>query len=130
METLFNKYITKQEGKDIEEIVKLQRRKGPYISSDNLGDKYLQSLLINESLISLRLQKQIKLTTKLNRYYNIGLEFIKIWGKDNSEVNNIVPDPLNQWLIVSRILYLTLAKVALDLLSILVISSIYKRAFS
>lgn len=101
METLFNEYITKQEGKDIKEVVKLWYRKVPLISSDNLGNKYSQSLLINKSLTSLRLQKRIKLTTKLNRYYNIGLKFIKIWGKDNSKVNNVVLDPLNQQLIVS-----------------------------
>ena len=55
METLFNKYITKQEGKDIKDVVKLWRRKVPLISSDDLGNKYLQSLLINKSLTFLRL---------------------------------------------------------------------------
>ena len=95
METLFNEYITKQEGKDIKEIVKLWCRKVPYTSSDNLGDKYSQSLLINKSLTSLRSQKQIKLTTKLNRYYNAGLKFIKICNKNGNKVNNIVLDPLN-----------------------------------
>ena len=100
METLFNEYITKQEGIDIKEIVKLRRRKVLYTSSNNLGNKYLQSLLINKSLTSLRSQKRIKLTTELNRYYNAGLKFIKIWGKDDSKVNDVVPDPLNWQLIV------------------------------
>jgi len=90
----------------------------------------LQSLLIDKSLTSLRSQKRIKLTTELDRYYDAGLEFIKIWGKDDSEVNNVVPDSLNWWLTVGQILYLTLAKVALDLFSIPVISSAYERAFS
>ena len=130
IKTLFDEYITEQEGKDIKEIVELRRRKVPHISGDDSGDEYLQSLLIDKSLTSLRSQKRIKLTTELDRYYDAGLEFIKIWGKDDSEVNNVVPDSLNWWLTVGQILYLTLAKVALDLFSIPVISSAYERAFS
>ncbi len=100
IETLFNEYITEQESEDIKEIIKLQCRKVPYTSSNNSGNKYSQSLLIDKSFTSLYSQKRIKLTTKLNRYYNTGLKFIKIQGKDNSKVNNIIPDPLNQQLIV------------------------------
>jgi len=40
METLFNEYITKQEGEDIKEIVKLRHRKVPHTSSNDLGDEY------------------------------------------------------------------------------------------
>jgi hypothetical protein len=81
METLFNKYITEQEGEDIKETVKRRRRKVPYISSDDSGDKYSQSLLIDESLTSLYSQKRIKLITKLDCYYNAGFEFIRFGTK-------------------------------------------------
>ena len=95
METVFDDYINKQVGEEDKEVVKPRRRKVPYISSDNLGDKYLQSLLVNKNLTSLRSQKRIKLTTKLNCYYNAGLELIKIRNKNGSKVSDVVPDPLN-----------------------------------
>jgi len=41
MEIVFDNYINKQVGKKDEEVVKLRRRKVPYISGDDLGNKYL-----------------------------------------------------------------------------------------
>jgi len=45
-------------------------------------------------------------------------------------VSDVVPDPLNWWLTTGRILYPTLAKIALDLFSIPAMSSACERAFS
>ena len=101
METLFNKYITEQEGEDIKEIVKLQHKKVPHISGNNLGNEYLQFLLINKSFTSSCSQKQIKLIIKFNHYYNASLKFIKIQGKDNNKVNDIILDSFNWWLTIS-----------------------------
>jgi len=64
-------------------------------SSDDSSDEYPQSLLVNEDLISLRSQKRIKLTMELNRYYDAGLKLVKIYNKNGSKVNDVVPDPLN-----------------------------------
>ena len=41
METVFNNYINKQVGKEDKEVVKPRYRKVPYISSNDLGNKYL-----------------------------------------------------------------------------------------
>ena len=95
MEIVFNNYINMQVDKEDKEVVKLRRKKIPYISSDNLGNKYSQSLLVDEDLTSLRSQKRIKLTTELNRYYDVGLKFIKIRNKNGSKVNDVLLDPLN-----------------------------------
>jgi hAT family C-terminal dimerisation region len=130
MEIVFNNYINEQVDKEDKEVVKLRRRKVPCISGDDSGNEYSQSLLVDEDLTSLRSQKRIKLTTELNRYYDAGLEFIKIRDKNGSEVNDVLPDPLNWWLITGRVLYLILAKIALDLFSIPAMSSACERAFS
>ena len=100
METVFNNYINEQVDEEDEEVVELQHRKVPCISSNDLGDEYSQFLLVDEDLTSSYSQKQIKLTTKLNCYYNAGLELIKIRDKNGNEVNNVLPDPLNWWLII------------------------------
>jgi hypothetical protein len=54
MEIVFNNYINKQADKEDKEVVKLRRRKVPYISGDDLGDEYSQSLLVDKDLTSLR----------------------------------------------------------------------------
>jgi len=100
MEIVFGNYVNKQADKEDKEVVKLQHRKVPCISGDNSGNEYSQSLLVDENLTSLRSQKWIKLTTKLNRYYDAGLEFIKICDKNGNKVNNVVLDPLNWWLTI------------------------------
>jgi len=130
METVFDDYVNEQVDEEDEEVVKLRRRKVPCISGDDLGDEYSQSLLVDEDLTSSRSQKRIKLTTKLNCYYDAGLKFIKIRNKNGNEVNDVVLDPLNWWLTTGRVLYPILAKIALDLFSIPAMSSAYKRAFS
>ena len=53
METVFNDYINKQVGEE-NKVVKPWRRK-VLLSSDDLGNKYLQSLLVNKMFTSLRL---------------------------------------------------------------------------
>ena len=59
----------------------------------------MQLLVIDKSLISFRCsQKRIKLASELNCYYNVGLKLIKIHTNDGNEVNNIIPNPLTQWL--------------------------------
>ena len=130
METVFDDYINEQVDEEDEEVVELRRRKVPCISGDDSGDEYSQSLLVDEDLTSSRSQKRIKLTTELNRYYDAGLEFIKIRDKNGSEVNDVLPDPLNWWLTTGRVLYPILAKIALDLFSIPAMSSACERAFS
>jgi len=95
METVFNDYINEQVNKEDEEVVKLRRRKVPYISGDNSGNKYSQSLLVDKDLTFLRSQKQIKLTTEFNRYYDAGFKLIKIRDKNGSKVNDVLLDPLN-----------------------------------
>jgi len=95
METVFNDYINEQVDKEDEEVIKLQCRKVPCTPSDDSGNKYSQSLLVNKDFTSSRSQKQIKLTTELNYYYNASLKFIKIRDKNGSEVNDVVLDPLN-----------------------------------
>ena len=54
METLFDKYINKQVDKEDEELVELRHRKVPYKSDDDLADEYVQSLVVDESLTSLK----------------------------------------------------------------------------
>ena len=98
MEIVFDDYINKQINEENKKVVELQHRKVLCISGNNLSNKYLQSLLVNKNFISSHSQKQIKLTTELNYYYNTGLKFIKIRNKNNSKVNNILPNPLNWWL--------------------------------
>ena len=95
METVFDDYINEQVDEEDEEVVELRRRKVPCISGDDSGDEYSQSLLVDEDLTSLRSQKRIKLTTKLNRYYDVGLKLIKIRNKNGNKVNDVLPDPLN-----------------------------------
>ena len=59
----------------------------------------MQSLVVDKSLTSSkRNQKRIKLASELDRYYDAGLEFIKIRSDDGNERNDVVPDPLNWWL--------------------------------
>jgi hypothetical protein len=54
METLFDKYINKQVDKEDKELVKPWCRKVPYKSNNDLADKYAQSLVVDESLTSLK----------------------------------------------------------------------------
>ena len=129
MDIVFDDYVNEQADKE-DKVVKLQHRKVPCISGDDSGNKYSQSLLVNEDLTSSRSQKRIKLTTELNRYYDVGLELIKIRDKNGNEVNDVILDPLNWWLTTGRVLYPILAKIALDLFSIPAMSSACERAFS
>jgi len=94
METLFDEYINEQVDEEDEEPVEPRRRKVPYKSDDDSADEYAQSLVVDESLTSSkRNQKRVKLASELDRYYDAGLEFIKI-SSDGYERND-VPDPLN-----------------------------------
>ena len=125
MDIVFDDYVNEQVDEE-DKVVELRCRKVPCISGDDSGDEYSQSLLVDKDITSSRTQKRIKLTTELNRYYDTGLEFIKIRDKNGSEVNNVVPDPLNWWLTTSQILYPILAKIALDLFFIPAMSFTYK----
>jgi hypothetical protein len=51
--------------------------------------------------ILISLFHSIKLASKLNRCYNIGLKFIKIRSNNSNKRNNVVPNPLNWWLKIS-----------------------------
>ena len=83
----------------------------------------MQLLVVDKSFTSSRYnQKRIKLTSELNCYYNIGLKLIKICTNNGNKVNNIIPNPLTWWLKVGQILYLILAKITLNIFSILAIS--------
>jgi len=93
METVFDDYINEQVGKE-NKVVEPRRGKVP-LSGDDSGNKYLQSLLVNKTLTSSHLQKQIKLTTELNHYYKAGLELIKICIKNGSKVSDVIPEPFN-----------------------------------
>ena len=127
IETIFTDYINDQENEEDEKLVELRRRKVPCKSDDDSADEYAQSLVVDESLTSCRRsQKRIKLASELDRYYDAGLELIKIRTDDGDEVNDVVPDPLTWWLKVGQILYPTLAKIALNIFSILAISFICK----
>ena len=131
METLFNDYINKQVDKEDKEPAEPQRRKVPYKSDNNSANKYTQSLVIDKSLTSSkRNQKRIKLASKLDRYYDAGLELIKIRSNNGNKRNDVVPNPLNWWLKIGQILYPTLAKIALNMFSIPAMSSACERAFS
>jgi hypothetical protein len=131
METTFAEYISDQEDEEDGEQVEPRRRKVPCKSDDDSADEYAQSLVVDESLTSsTRNQKRIKLASELDRYYDAGLELIKIRTDDGDEVNDVVPDPLTWWLNIGRILYPTLAKIALDLFSIPAMSSACERVFS
>jgi len=76
-----------------------------------------------KALLLKRNQKCIKLASELNRYYDVGLKFIKIRSNDGNERNDVISNPLNWWLKIGQILYLTLAGIALNIFSILAISS-------
>ncbi len=131
METLFDDYINEQVDEEDEEPAEPRRRKVPYKSDDDSADEYTQSLVVDECLTSLkRNQKRIKLASELERYYDPGLELIKIRSDDGNERNDVVPDPLNWWLKIGQILYPTLAKIALNMFSIPAMSSSCERAFS
>ena len=39
--------------------------------------------------------KYIKLASEFNRYYNIGLKFIKIYFNNSNKRNNVIFNPLN-----------------------------------
>ena len=93
MEIVFDDYINEQVGEE-DKIIEPQCRKVP-LSGNNLGDEYSQPLLVDEMLTSSHSQKCIKLTTKLNCYYEAGLKLIKICDKNGSKVSDVVPDPFN-----------------------------------
>ena len=130
METIFADFINDQEDEEDEQLVEPRRRKVPRKSDDDSADEYAQSLVIDESLTSTRNRKRIKLASELDRYYDAGLEFIKIRTNDGDEVNDVVPDPLTWWLNTGRVLYPTLAKIALNMFSIPAMSSACERVFS
>ena len=59
--------------------------------------RYIETLFndyINEK-IDKEDKELIKLISKLNCYYNIGLKFIKIRFNNSNKWNNIIPNPLN-----------------------------------
>ena len=131
MEEVFNTYIDELTDEEDENPAEERRRKVPRRpGGDSDDDAYEQSLAVDENLVlSIRQQKKQKLTTELERYYEEGLVLQKI-KKDGGEATAPLPDPLNWWLGVGRILYPTLAKIALDLFSIPAMSSACERAFS